>query len=94
MTLLDRYLARRMITAVLQIMVDIETLLGLSGSPATLADGTVLDPEVARHIAGDARWQRLTKGEITLDRIDALSLGLDSWGGEPFTVWLDGLTVD
>lgn len=45
-------------------------------------------------LAGDTRWQRVVKGEVSLDRIDALSLGLDSWGGEPFTVWLDGLTVD
>lgn len=29
-----------------------------------------------------------------MDRIDAISIGLDSWGGNPFTVWLDGLTVD
>ncbi len=51
----DRSSARR--TPLMQVMVDIETLLGLTSNPATLADGTVLDPEVARHIAGDARWQ-------------------------------------
>lgn len=41
----------------LNIHIDIETLLGLTDSPATLADGTVIDPEIARLIATDARWQ-------------------------------------
>ncbi|GGG11869.1 hypothetical protein GCM10007304_27300 [Rhodococcoides trifolii] len=36
---------------------DIEVLLGLSSTPPTLADGTPLDPEVARVLAADARWQ-------------------------------------
>jgi parallel beta-helix repeat protein len=45
-------------------------------------------------LAGDAQWSRTLRGEVTLERIDALSLSLDSWGGEPFTVWLDGLTVE
>jgi len=45
-------------------------------------------------LSGDARWQRTIKGEATLDRIEAISLSLDSWGGGPFTVWLDGLTVE
>jgi parallel beta-helix repeat protein len=45
-------------------------------------------------LAGDARWQRATTGQVTLDRIDAISLSLDSWGADPFTVWLDGLTVE
>jgi parallel beta-helix repeat protein len=45
-------------------------------------------------LAGDAQWQRLVSGQITLDRIEALSLSLDSWGGDPFTIWLDGLTVE
>ena len=45
-------------------------------------------------LAGDTRWQRKTVGEVSLNRIRALSLSLDSWGGDPFTVWLDGLTVE
>lgn len=45
-------------------------------------------------LAGDAQWQRAAKGDVTLDRIDALSLSLDSWGGDPFVVWLDGLAVE
>ena len=45
-------------------------------------------------LAGDAQWQRATKGQVALERIEAISLSLDSWGGDPFTVWLDGLTVE
>ena len=45
-------------------------------------------------LAGDAQWQRNATGQVTLDRIEAVSLALDSWGGDPFTVWLDGLTVE
>ncbi|HRZ37800.1 MAG TPA: right-handed parallel beta-helix repeat-containing protein [Candidatus Paceibacterota bacterium] len=45
-------------------------------------------------LAGDARWERRVTGEINLARIDAVSLAVDSWGGDPFTVWLDGLAVD
>jgi parallel beta-helix repeat protein len=45
-------------------------------------------------IAGDAQWARKVTGEPRLEQIEALSLSLDSWGWEPFTVWLDGLTVD
>jgi parallel beta-helix repeat protein len=45
-------------------------------------------------LAGDTRWQRTARGSVSLDHIDALSLSLDSWGGDPFTVWLDGLTVE
>jgi parallel beta-helix repeat protein len=45
-------------------------------------------------LAGDAAWQRTETGATSLEHIDALSLSLDSWGGDPFTVWLDGLTVE
>ncbi len=43
---------------------------------------------------GDPAWQRSVTGAVELNRIDAISLALDSWGGDPFTVWLDGLTVE
>ncbi len=43
---------------------------------------------------GDTNWQRKIVGEVALERIDALSLSVDSWGGDPFTIWLDGLTVE
>ncbi len=45
-------------------------------------------------LTGDAYWQRQVSGQIELNRIDALSLSLDSWGGDPFTVWLDGLKIE
>lgn len=45
-------------------------------------------------LEGDASWQRITAGQVQIDRIDAISIGLDSWGGDPFTIWLDGLAVE
>lgn len=45
-------------------------------------------------LAGDSQWSRRTEGQVSLERIEAISLSLDSWGGDPFTVWLDGLTVE
>ena len=45
-------------------------------------------------LAGDDAWQSTVTGSATLDRIEALSVSLDSWGGDPFTVWLDGLSVE
>ncbi|OZF04463.1 hypothetical protein CH300_13735 [Rhodococcus sp. 15-1154-1] len=53
------YLGRRRRPHLLQILISAETLLGLASEPATLGDGTVLDPDTARLIAGDARWQIL-----------------------------------
>lgn len=45
-------------------------------------------------LAGDAHWQRSVTGNVALRRIDAFSLALDSWGGDPFTIWIDGLAVE
>lgn len=45
-------------------------------------------------LAGGRQWQRSDTGRPTLDHIEEVSLSLDSWGGEPFTVWLDGLSVE
>lgn len=45
-------------------------------------------------LAGDAHWKRSDSGSTSMSRINALSISLDSWGGDPFTVWLDGLAVD
>lgn len=42
----------------------------------------------------DADWSRQETGTVALDRIDAIGIALDSWGGDPFTVWLDGLTFE
>jgi parallel beta-helix repeat protein len=45
-------------------------------------------------IQGGSGWQRQIKGTVTMERIDAIALAFDSWGGDPFTVWIDGLTVE
>ncbi|OLT31825.1 hypothetical protein BJF84_26540 [Rhodococcus sp. CUA-806] len=50
----------------LQIMIGVETLLGLTAEPATLADGTALNPEVVRTLAGDARWQAILTELVTV----------------------------
>ena len=44
-------------------------------------------------LTGDSAWTCRTNGTVELGRIDAISLALDSWGGDPFTVWVDGLEV-
>ena len=33
-------------------------------------------------------------GPLDLTDVRGVSFGFDSWGGEPFTVWLDGLTFE
>jgi parallel beta-helix repeat protein len=45
-------------------------------------------------LAGNARWTRTPPGNGPPERADALSLGVDSWGGDPFVVWLDGLAFE
>ena len=45
-------------------------------------------------LSGDTNWQAATTGQFALERVDALSVGLDSWGGDPFTIWIDGLSVE
>jgi parallel beta-helix repeat protein len=45
-------------------------------------------------LGGSADWTRTDDGKIDLTHIRGLGLALDSWGGEPFTVWLDGLTAE
>jgi parallel beta-helix repeat protein len=45
-------------------------------------------------LAGGDQWERKNTGEATLEEIKAISISLDSWGSEPFTVWLDGLSVE
>lgn len=42
-----------------QVVVDLETLLGLADNPARLGDGSVIDPELARQIAENAHWQAI-----------------------------------
>jgi parallel beta-helix repeat protein len=45
-------------------------------------------------LTGSDQWLRQETGNISLERVDALSISVDSWGMEPFTIWLDGLTVE
>jgi hypothetical protein len=58
------------------------------------SEGRWLWMPVTIPIAGDGQWQRTSKGDLDLSRIRAISLSVDSWGGDPFTVWLDGLVVE
>jgi uncharacterized membrane protein YgcG len=61
----------------LQIVVAVETLLGLSSEPATLADGTPIDPEVARIVATDAKWQALLTELVQMLKPERTSRGDD-----------------
>ena len=45
-------------------------------------------------LTGNAAWQRTETGTVSLERIEALSLSFDSWGDDPFTIWIDGLAVE
>ncbi|WP_266113100.1 HNH endonuclease signature motif containing protein [Aldersonia sp. NBC_00410] len=62
----------------LQILVGIETLLGLSENPGMLPDGTPLDPVLIRTLAEDATWQ----GLLVEMRSLAAGLGVDDSGSE------------
>ncbi len=42
-------------------------------------------------LKGDKDWTVQAVGSVSLGKIEALSISLDSWGGDPFTIWLDGL---
>lgn len=45
-------------------------------------------------LEGDSAWQRKETGTVSLEQIEALSLSFDSWGNDPFKIWVDGLTVE
>jgi len=45
-------------------------------------------------LAGNSEWKRVEAGRIDLQHINGVGLSLDSWGGEPFTIWLDGLELE
>jgi len=45
-------------------------------------------------LAGSANWVRKDSGKVDLRHISGLGIALDSWGNEPFTIWLDGMTAD
>ncbi|MDV8021907.1 HNH endonuclease [Rhodococcus sp. IEGM 1330] len=66
----------------LQIVVAVETLLGLSSEPATLADGTPIDPEVARIVATDAKWQALLTELVEMLKPEQRNSGDDGSNGD------------
>jgi parallel beta-helix repeat protein len=45
-------------------------------------------------LTGNADWTRTDSGTVELSLVNGIGLSLDSWDAEPFTVWLDGLSVD
>jgi hypothetical protein len=45
-------------------------------------------------LAGGDGWERTVSGQADLHHIAGLGLALDSWGNDPFTIWLDGLAAE
>jgi hypothetical protein len=45
-------------------------------------------------LRADEGWTRQDSGKIDLQHVRGLGLALDSWGGDPFTIGIDGLTVE
>ncbi len=45
-------------------------------------------------LTGDAAWTRTGSGRFDAAHVTGLGVALDSWGGDPFTVWLDGLSFE
>jgi hypothetical protein len=45
-------------------------------------------------LSGSADWTRKDSGKLDLSHIRGLGLALDSWGGDPFTIWIDGMTAE
>ena len=45
-------------------------------------------------LKADAEWTAQESGKMDLAHVTALGISLDSWGAEPFTVWLDGLVAE
>ncbi len=45
-------------------------------------------------LSGNAEWARKDSGKVDLQHITGIGLALDSWGGDPFTIWIDGLAVE
>jgi parallel beta-helix repeat protein len=42
-------------------------------------------------LAGNEAWESKTEGKLDLAAVQSISIGMDSWGGEPFTLWIDGM---
>ena len=50
--------------------------------------------QVQAPLSGSSEWSREDSGKVDLRHISGIGIALDSWGNEPFTIWLDGLTVE
>jgi len=64
----------------------------LVGAPFSEARWTWM--RVSIPLKGDKDWSREESGKVDLGRIDAVSVSLDSWGGDPFIAWIDGLSFE
>jgi parallel beta-helix repeat protein len=45
-------------------------------------------------LAGSEAWERTVSGKFDIETVKAFSMSLDSWGGDPFTIWLDGFAIE
>ncbi|HEY0865734.1 MAG TPA: right-handed parallel beta-helix repeat-containing protein, partial [Fimbriimonas sp.] len=59
------------------------------GLPYSEARETWMRVEIP--LAGSEAWDRKDEGKPDLRTVTGISLAMDSWGGEPFTLWLDGM---
>ncbi|WP_216898146.1 HNH endonuclease signature motif containing protein [Nocardia alni] len=74
-----------------QLLVDAETLLGLADHPATLPDGTPVDPELARTLAQDATWQAIITD--TRQSAETRTIGFSNENADSATVRDKGFAV-
>lgn len=45
-------------------------------------------------LAGGDGWTREDGGTVDLRKVTAIGFTVDSWGGDPFMIWLDGLSFE
>ncbi len=64
----------------------------LVGTPYSEARWTWMPVRIP--LKGDADWSVEVAGGARLERINAVSISFDSWGGDPFTIWIDGLCFE
>jgi hypothetical protein len=60
--------------------------------PFSEARWTWMPVEVS--LSGNADWARKDSGAVDLKHVSGIGLSLDSWGNDPFTIWIDGLAVE
>ena len=44
-------------------------------------------------LLAESSWTRTVQGSGDLHHLRGVGIALDSWGNDPFTVWLDGLSI-